>query len=89
MTFTIGVATPHFGDAGGTYNGGAFPATVTGVTGTAATTLEGVGLACTYYVGTGSGGTGLGSTAPTSAGTYTVVATFPAAQTTPRPRAVR
>jgi hypothetical protein len=77
VTFIIGVATPHFGDAGGTYNGGAFPATVAGVSGTAASTLEGVGLVCTYYIGTGTGGSSLGSTAPTSAGTYTVVASFP------------
>ena len=77
MTFTIGKATPILADAGGTYNGQSFPATVTEISGTAGSSLEGVGLTCTYYAGTGTSGTNLGATAPTSAGTYTVVASFP------------
>ncbi len=62
-------------DAGGTYNGSAFPATWT-LNGVTNGSLEGVTPTLTYYVGTGTGGTDLGSTAPSSAGTYTVVATF-------------
>jgi hypothetical protein len=60
-------------DAGGTYNGVAFPATATvaGVSGTPASSLEGISLTLTYYAGT----TALPG-APAGAGTYTVVATF-------------
>ncbi len=79
-TFTIAKATPtvSVSDAGGTYNGNPFPATdsVTGISGVAGSSLEGVSPTLTYYVGTGTGGTNLGSTAPTTAGTYTVVASF-------------
>ena len=79
-TFTISPATPTVAvtDADGTYNGSPFSAsaTVTGLSGPAAGTLEGVSPTLEYYVGTGIGGTDLGSTAPTAAGTYTVVATF-------------
>ena len=46
--------------------------TITGVSGTAAASLEGVTPTLTYYSGT----TSLGSTAPTAPGTYTVVASF-------------
>ena len=65
-------------DAGGIYSGSAFAATgtVTGVSGIPDTTLEDVGLTFTYYVGPSVSGTGT-STAPTHAGTYTVVASFP------------
>ena len=66
-------------DASGTYNGTAFAATASlspHDTGFPAT-LEGVSLIFTYYVGIGTGGTDLGSTAPGNAGTYTVVAYFP------------
>jgi hypothetical protein len=78
-TFTIGQGTPTVAvtDGGGTYNGNPFPATdsVTGVSGTAGSTLEGVGLALAYYVGSTASGSPL-SGAPTAAGTYTVVASF-------------
>jgi hypothetical protein len=78
--FTIAQATPTVSvtDAGGTYNGNAFPATasVAGVNGQGAASLEGVTPILTYYVGSGTAGTNLGSTAPTNAGTYTAVASF-------------
>ena len=38
--------------------------------------LEGVTPTLTYYAGSGTSGTSLGSTPPTDAGTYTVVASF-------------
>jgi len=68
-----GTPTVKVVDAGGTFNTHAFPASAkaTGVTGTSTPG----GFAFTYYVGktaTGSGST----TAPTNAGTYTVVAAF-------------
>ncbi len=64
-------------DAGGTYNGNSYPATgtVAGVSGTPASTLEGVGLAFTYYAASTASGSPLAG-APASAGTYTVVASF-------------
>ncbi|HXY36399.1 MAG TPA: putative Ig domain-containing protein, partial [Planctomycetaceae bacterium] len=78
-TFTIGQATPTVtvSDAGGTYNGNAFAATgaVAGINGTPGSTLEGAGLAFTYYAGTTPSGTPL-SGAPSTAGSYTVVASF-------------
>ena len=52
-------------------------ATVTGVGGTATPDLEGVTPTLTYYAGSGTSGTDLGSAAPSAAGTYTVVARFP------------
>ena len=60
-------------DAGGTFTGQAFPATasVAGVGGTQAASLEGVTLTLTYY----ASGTPIGG-APAAAGTYTVVASF-------------
>jgi hypothetical protein len=67
-------------DAGGVYDGSAFPATatVTGVTGTLASTLEGVGLALAYSRLNADGtATNLGATAPSAAGNYQVTATFP------------
>jgi len=76
LTFTIAKATPtvHVIDAGGTYNGSAFPATVTltGIGGLAAASVEGVTPTVTYCHGSSCS-----STAPTMAGTYTVVAKFP------------
>jgi hypothetical protein len=79
-SFAITKATPTVtvSDAGGTANGNPFPATgtVTGVSGTPGTALENVGLTFTYYLGTGTAGANLGPSAPSSAGTYTVVATF-------------
>ncbi len=78
-TLTINQATPTVNviDNGGTYNGNPFPATatVTGVSGTAGSTLENVGLTLTYYSGSTATGTPL-SGAPVNAGTYTVVASF-------------
>src|SRR5262249_40451793 len=64
-------------DPGGTYNGNSFAvtATVTGVKGVAVASLEGVTPTLTSYVGNSASGTG-SSTAPTNAGTYTVVASF-------------
>ena len=66
-------------DLGGTYTGApiAATATVTGVGGTATPDLEGVTPTLTYYAGSGTSGTDLGSAAPSAAGTYTVVARFP------------
>ena len=79
-SFSIRQATPTVTvtDNGGTYNGSPFSAsaTMTGVSGTKTGTLEGVSPTYEYYSGTGTGGTDLGSTAPSAAGTYTVVASF-------------
>ena len=50
---------------------------MTGSGGTTAPELEGVTPTLTYYAGSGTSGTNLGSTAPSAAGTYTVVARFP------------
>ena len=79
VTFTIVQATPTVTviDVGGTYSGSPFVATtsVTGVDGVPGATLEGVGLTVTYYVGSSVSGTGT-STAPSTAGTYTVQAVF-------------
>ena len=76
VTFTIAKATPTVSvtDAGGTYNGSPFPATVTvkGVSGSAAANLEGVTPTVTYCQGSSCS-----STPPTQAGTYTVTADFP------------
>ena len=79
ITPTVNVA-----DASGTYTGAAFTATatVTGVSGSAGSSLEGVGLTVTYYNGTYtsvsqlSGLTG-SATAPSTPGSYTVLAYFP------------
>ena len=84
----ITLATPivRVSDAGGTFNGSAFPATasvagvVNGVDTTPAATLESVGTTLTYYVGSDTSGTNLGSSAPTAIGTYTVVASFAGSQ---------
>ncbi len=82
-TFSIAQATPTLTvtDAGGTYNGQPFPATVlvagvvSGVDDTPSTSLEGVVPTLTYYAGNSASGPALGD-APTQAGTYTVVASF-------------
>ena len=80
LTFTINKATPTLilSDAGGTFNGLAFAGTslVSGINAVAASMLEGVRPSCTYYAGSTASGSG-SATAPTSVGTYTVVATFP------------
>ena len=60
-------------DAGGTYNGSGFAATPLV---NSSTTLETVGTTLAYYVGTTATGA-LTSTAPSAAGTYTLVASFP------------
>ena len=84
--FHITPATPTVAvvDAGGTYSGTAFgaSATVTGLSGLAVSTLEGVAPSLTYYVGaysTPAQLTGLTAlpTAPAAAGSYTVLASFP------------
>ena len=62
-------------DAGGTYHDSAFAAT-SAVTGVGGVTIHDGSLSYTYYVGQGTSGTNLGSTAPVNAGTYTVVAHF-------------
>jgi hypothetical protein len=74
VTFVISQAMPTVtvSDAGGTYNGNKFPATAT-VNGQA--NLEGVTPTLAYYAGSSTTGTP-SSTAPTAAGTYTVVANF-------------
>src|SRR5262249_37194643 len=78
VTFTIGKAVPSVTatDAGGTYNGSAYPAsaTATGVGGAAVSGSFGF----SYYVGSTATGTA-SATAPTNAGTYTVVASFTSA----------
>jgi hypothetical protein len=63
----------------GVYTGApiAARATVTGVNGPADASLEGITPTLTYYVGSGTSGTDLGTSAPSAAGTYTVVARFP------------
>jgi len=80
VTFTIAKAVPMLvvTDSGGVYDGSAFNATasVAGVTGPPASTLEGVPLALVYYAGSAPSGTPL-SGAPIQIGTYTVVADFP------------
>ena len=77
VTFTISQATPTVAvsDAGGSYNSDPFPATetVTDVNGNTAASLEGVTPTLAYFDNNGSQ---LG-TAPTQAGAYSVVATFP------------
>jgi N-acetylneuraminic acid mutarotase len=75
VTFTIVGARPRVtvSAVGGTYNGQLFPAgaAATGLGGAAVTGSFGF----TYYTGRSAGGAGT-STAPTDAGTYTVVASF-------------
>jgi large repetitive protein len=89
QTFTITVLETKFTptvsvtDTGGAYNRSAFAASATvagvvsGIDATLGPSLEGAGLTITYYVGLGTGGANLGGTAPTAAGTYTVMAVFP------------
>ena len=84
QTFTVAQGTPvvAVADASGTYNGKPFTAkamvagAVAGVDTTPAGNLESVSPTCTYYVGTSARRAG-SATAPTNAGTYTVVAAFP------------
>ena len=64
-------------DFGGTYTGSTYPATatVTGVSGTAATSLEGVGLLLMYYAGSTASGSGA-LTAPSARARIPSVAMF-------------
>ena len=79
---TVSVLVP-----GGVYTGApiAAQATVTGVSGAADASLEGITPTLTYFVGSGTSGTDLGATAPTAVGTYTVVASFPGSADYARP----
>ncbi len=62
-------------DAGGIYDGNPFPATYT-LNGVVGGSLEGVTPTLTYYAGSDTTGTILGSAPPSVPGTYTVVAHF-------------
>jgi len=75
VTFTIATATPTVValDNGGTYNGNPFAATAS-ATGVGGASVSGTST-FTYYLGSTVSGT-VSSTAPTNAGTYTVVASF-------------
>ena len=70
--------TVHVSDGGRVYDGSASPAvaTVAGVDGSPAASLEGVATTTAYYTGDLATGTPLGAV-PTDPGTYTVVASFP------------
>ena len=63
-------------DAGGTYNGSPFPATEASATGSGHLDDTNLGDFTFSYVGTGSTTYAASSTAPTSAGTYAVTATY-------------
>jgi uncharacterized repeat protein (TIGR01451 family) len=81
---TVAQATPAVSvtDTGGAYNGSPFPATATvagvvaGVDASPGASLEGVPLTLAYYAGSSASGPALAG-APATAGTYTVVASFP------------
>jgi methionine-rich copper-binding protein CopC len=83
IAVTKAVPTVNVTDAGGRFDGGAFPASATiagvvpGVDNTPAASLGGVAPTLTYYDGSGMAGISLGATPPTAPGTYTVVASFP------------
>jgi len=81
LTFTINPAVPTVvaSDPSGLFTGNPFTATAT-VTGVGGATLSGGNLAFTYYVGSTVSGNG-STTAPTSIGTYTVVAGFTSTDT--------
>ena len=74
LAFTIAQAasTTTVSDAGGTYNGSAFPATATAVTGAGG--LSTTASSLDYYDTSTS--TDLGTAAPSAAGDYTVTATY-------------
>jgi Bacterial Ig-like domain (group 3) len=82
-TIDVAKASPALSldDPGGVFDGNAYPASLTiagpGPDDSPAASLEDVTPTLTYYDGTGTSGTSLGSTPPTAAGTYTVVAAFP------------
>jgi hypothetical protein len=75
-SFTIGQASPRVSvaDASGTYSGNPFAASATAVGVDGVTTVSG-SFSYAYYVGSSATGTPSG-TPPTSAGAYTVVASF-------------
>ena len=82
-SFTIGRAVPTIVLVApdGTFDGSPFAASATiagsGGGNSPAASLQDVSPVLTYYIGTGTAGTSLGSTPPTVPGTYTVVASFP------------
>jgi hypothetical protein len=80
-TLNVTRATPSLSVSapGGAFDGSPFPASVTvaGTSGQSGSILEGVLPVLTYYVGSGTSGTDLGSTPPVRPGTYTVVVVFP------------
>ena len=82
-TLTITPAMPAISVSapGGGFDGSPFPASVriagSGNANTPAASLEDVTPALTYYAGSGTSGTSIGSSPPTAPGTYTVVARFP------------
>jgi hypothetical protein len=92
VTVNIAQATPtvQVSDAGGPYTGNPFVASATvagvisGFDNSPGAGLEGVGLAVTYYVGTFTLSTlptsGGFTSAPSAAGSYTVVGSFPGSQ---------
>jgi hypothetical protein len=79
-TIDVDKATPtlDLSDPGGRYDGSPFPASVTiagsGSENAPAASLQDIAPTLTYY---NSAGISLGSSAPSAAGTYTVVAVFP------------
>jgi Bacterial Ig-like domain (group 3) len=82
LTITRATPTVSVSDPGGAYTGSPFAAqaTVTGINGTPAPSLEGVFPTLTYYVGSSTSGTNFGAEAPSAAGTYTVVANYPGSE---------
>ncbi len=79
LTVTLAPAAISVSAPGGTFNASPFSASVTlsGTGNPPAATLENVSPRLTYYAGSGTSGTKLGSTPPAPTGTYTVVAAFP------------
>ena len=78
-TLMVSRATPtlHASDAGGEFTGSPFPAvaTITGLSGAASSSLEGVTPVLTYYAGSLASGTPLPGV-PNQGGTYAVIASF-------------
>ncbi len=77
LVTALATPTVTVSDTGGVYNGSAYPATalVAGTDANPVASLEGVTPTVAYYVGSTATGAS-SSTAPTDAGTYTVVASF-------------
>ena len=96
-TLTVTKASPilKVTDSGGEFDGTPFPASVkiagavSGVDNTPAASLGNLNPTLSYFEGSSNSGVNLGSTPPTAAGTYSVIASFPgnadysAVQTTP------